>query len=778
MRHAFPSFGEEAGIAAARWRITVRGTVQGVGFRPFVYREAMARALAGWVKNTSAGVVIEAEGSPDLLSGLTDALRHTPPSSARITAIDVREVTPTNEAGFRIAKSEQGGYRSVNLLPDLATCEACLTEMRDPSNRRYRYPFINCTGCGPRYSIIQGLPYDRAHTSMQHFALCAACRAEYHDPSNRRFHAEPTACPTCGPRLTLHDASGEPLETDDMALLAAAQAIRDGSIVAIKGLGGFHLITDARNEAAVTRLRTRKRRSEKPFAVMFPSLAAIRSCCDLTPAAEVLLSSPARPIVLLPYLGGPIAPAVAPGNPRLGVLLPYTPLHHRLMDELGFTVVATSGNLSGEPIMTHEVEARTRLSGIADLFLVHDRPIVRPIDDSVVQIVCDEPQLLRRARGYAPAPIPLAPSVAGLLAVGGQLKTTVALTRETDVVISQHLGDLETTATRQTHAAAINDLVRLHDVTPRVAVCDTHPDYASRLAAERMGLPIIAVQHHLAHVAACLAESGLTPPALGVAWDGTGHGPDGTIWGGEFLLLKRHGWSRVARLRPFRLPGGEAAIREPRRAALGLLYAAYGERSFAMRGLPPLEDFAPEELPILRMVLERGVNAPLTSSMGRLFDACAALVGLHQRSSFEGQAAMSLEGAARDGAAERPYAFVLNTLPGSDMAELDWQPALDSLLADLRAGVEASVIADAWHRGLAHAILNVARHVGEQRVVLAGGCFQNVWLTEATVSALRSGGFKPVWHRQVPPNDGGLALGQVAWTAWGWKNSPGEQPCV
>ncbi|SFH42862.1 carbamoyltransferase HypF [Modicisalibacter xianhensis] len=776
MKHAFPSFGEEAGIAAARWRITVRGTVQGVGFRPFVYHEATTRGLAGWVKNTSTGVVIEVEGSPALLSGLADVLHHTPPSNARITAIDIREVTPSDEAGFRIAKSEQGGCRRVNLLPDLATCEACLAEMRDPSNRRYRYPFINCSGCGPRYSIIHGLPYDRAQTSMQHFALCAACRAEYDDPANRRFHAEPIACPACGPRLTLHDASGEPLETGDMALLAASQAIRDGSIVAVKGLGGFHLVTDARNEAAVALLRTRKRRNEKPFAVMFQSLAAIRSCCDLTPAAEALLSSSARPVVLLPYLDGPITRSVAPDNPRLGVLLPYTPLHHRLMDEVGFPIVATSGNLSGEPIVIDDAEAQARLAGIADLFLVHDRPIVRPIDDSVAQVVCGEPQLLRRARGYAPAPIPLVHTMAGLLAVGGQLKTTVALTRETDVVVSQHLGDLETTATRQAHADAIDDLVRLHDLKPRVAICDAHPDYASRQTAERLGLPTIAVQHHLAHVAACLAENDLTPPALGVAWDGTGHGPDGTIWGGEFLLLKKHGWSRVARLRPFRLPGGEAAIREPRRAALGLLYAAYGERSFAMRKLPPLAAFASEELPILRTMLERGVNAPLTSSMGRLFDACAALVGLRQRSSFEGQAAMSLEGTARDGVAARPYAFPLKALPDGDMAELDWQPAIDALLADLHAGVEAAAIADAWHRGLAHAILDVARHVGEQRVVLAGGCFQNVRLTEAAIGALRSSGFEPIWHRQVPPNDGGLALGQVAWTAW--METRGKRSCA
>jgi len=763
-------------MAAARWRISVRGTVQGVGFRPFVYREATTRGLAGWVRNSPAGVIIEAQGDPEALAALRDAIRHAPPANARVTAIEVRELAPRGETGFRIAASDESGPRSLQLLPDLATCERCLAELLDPGDRRYRYPFINCIDCGPRYSIIDDLPYDRSRTAMRHFPLCKACRAEYHDPTNRRFHAEPNACPACGPRLSLWETTGAVLARDDDALVAAARAIRAGRIVAVKGLGGFHLVADARDAATVDRLRTRKRRPAKPFAVMFPSLAAIRACCDVVPAAETLLTSAARPIVLLPWRGGPIAAAVAPGNPRLGALLPYTPLHHLLLRELGFPVVATSGNLGGEPIVTDETEALSRLAGIADAFLVHDRPIVRPLDDSVAQLVCGEPQLLRLARGHAPMSLPVAGVPAGLLAGGGHLKTSVALTRGTDVVLGAHLGDLESAAACRTHAVALDDLVRLLDATPRCVVGDDHPGYASHRALERTGLPRVTVQHHLAHVAACLAEHGRVPPALGVAWDGTGQGPDGTIWGGEFLRVSRNGWRRIARLRPFRLPGGEAAVREPRRAALGLLHAAYGERAFTMTDFPPLQAFDPGERTILERLLTRGVNAPSTSSMGRLFDACAALLGLCQRSRFEGQAAMRLEGAARHATARPAYAFPLRRTADATPVELDWQPALDALLADIRAGVDVGSIADAWHRGLAAAIVAVAEHAGERVVVLSGGCFQNVRLTETTVAALRVGGFNPLWHQRVPPNDGGLALGQAVWA--GWNEHAGEPPCA
>jgi len=748
-----------------RKRVLVRGTVQGVGFRPFVYRQATALGLAGWVANGPEGVTVEIEGDPESIEALVRAIRQAAPANADIASMEIRAIAPRGDLEFTIGESALQGVRHADVLPDLATCDACLAEIRDPTNRRYRYPFTNCTDCGPRYSIIEAVPYDRARTTMREFSMCPACQAEYDDPADRRFHAEPTACPACGPRLALWDGSGTALAAGDDALTAAAAALRGGRIIAVKGIGGFHLFVDARDEAAVRRLRSRKRRPEKPFAVMFPDVDAVRACCAVGPAAEALLTSPARPIVLLRRTSGDVAPSVAPDNARLGTLLPYAPLHHLLLAALGFPVVATSGNVSDEPIVTDEGDALDRLGGIADLFLVHDRSIVRPIDDSVAQIVCGEAQLLRRARGYAPASVSIDGVGAGMLAFGGHLKATVAVTRPGAAVLSQHIGDLDTRAARRAYAAAVADVSRLHDVEGRRVVCDRHPDYASTRAAQASGLPVTAVQHHVAHAAASLAENGIKPPALGVVWDGTGYGPDGTIWGGEFLHLTQSGWNRVAHLRPFRLPGGNLAIREPRRAALGLLHAAYGDSAFAMLDLPPVAAFGPAERDVLRTMCRQAVNAPLTSSIGRLFDAFAALVGLRQKTSYEGQAAGLLEWSADSAKARRRYAF-----PVCDMDDgrvvLDWRPALEALLADRRAGVGAGAVAAALHDGLARAIVAVAKRAGERRVVLSGGCFQNTRLTEATVAALEAAGFEPVWHRMVPPNDGGIALGQLAWASW------------
>ncbi len=574
--------------ALTRQRIVLWGSVQGVGFRPFLYRQATALGLAGWAANSADGLTVEVEGSADGIEALLRAIRQSPPVNARVTSISVSALQPRGEAGFAIRESDAAGVRRANILPDLATCDACLAEIFDPSNRRYRYPFTNCTECGPRYSIVEDVPYDRARTTMRRFATCPSCRREYEDPADRRFHAEPNACAVCGPTLALWDAVGTSLATGDGALTAAAAALREGRIVAVKGIGGFHLFAGAQDDAAVRQLRLRKKRVEKPFAVMFPGLDAVRACCALGPEAEKLLMSRARPIVLLRRTGGDIAPSVAPDNARLGVLLPYAPLHHLLLTDLGFPVVATSGNLSDEPIVTDEHAALDRLAGIADLFLVHDRPILRPVDDSVAQIVCGRPQVLRRARGYSPAPVAFAGGAEGILAFGGHLKATVAVGRADGIVVSQHLGDLDTVASRKAHGRALTDMARLNGIAPRRAVCDRHPDYASTRAARTSGLPVTTVQHHVAHAAACLAEHGLTPPALGVVWDGTGYGPDGTIWGGEFLHLGRNRWDRLAHLRTFRLPGGEVAVREPRRAALGLLYAAYGDEAFAMTDLPPV----------------------------------------------------------------------------------------------------------------------------------------------------------------------------------------------
>ncbi|HVB15952.1 MAG TPA: carbamoyltransferase HypF [Stellaceae bacterium] len=760
----------------SRLRIRVQGAVQGVGFRPFVYRHASALALSGWVENSPAGVTIEAEGDPDRIAALIRALRETPPPNATVTSIDSRAVDLCGGRVFAIRTSEPAGERTASVLPDLATCEDCVKQLFDPADRRYRYPFINCTHCGPRYSIIEDIPYDRARTSMRHFPMCAACRAEYEDPADRRFHAEPNACPDCGPRLTLWDARGSTLAHDDEALAAATEAIRQGRIVAVKGIGGFHLLVDARDEAAVARLRQRKRRKEKPFAVMFPSLADIRDACTISTAEEALLTGPARPIVLLRRVDDRLAASVAPGNPRLGAFLPYAPLHHLLLHALGFPIVATSGNVSDEPIATDEKEALERLAGIADLFLVHDRPIVRPVDDSVARVVCREPQILRRARGYAPAPIAVPGIPAGILALGGHLKTTVAVTRPGEIVLGQHIGDLETVEARIAQVRAVADTSQLYAASPRLAVCDRHPDYPSTRAAEVTGLPVVAVQHHLAHVAACIAEHGIVPPVLGVAWDGTGYGMDGTVWGGEFLLVTKGGWRRVAHLRCFRLPGGEAAAREPRRAALGLLYEAFGEAGLAMTDLAPVAAFSAAERAVLKTMLARGVNAPWCSSAGRLFDAFAALCGLRQRASYEGQAAAEFEWAAEEGAGDRCYEFPVRDGAVDGSLIVDWQPALEAALADLRTGAMAGTISAAFHRGLAAAIAAVARRIGEQRVVLSGGCFQNVRLTEATVAALHEAGHEPLWHRRIPPNDGGIALGQAAWA--GWCEEWGESGCA
>jgi len=750
-----------------RVRIDVRGAVQGVGFRPFVYQAALTLDLAGWVENTASGVIIEAEGDASAITALLKAIKEAPPPNASVESVAVQELEPHGESGFAIRASEAQGARIAQILPDLATCADCLRELLDPADRRYRYPFINCTHCGPRYSIVEDIPYDRARTSMRHFPMCPACRSEYENPLNRRFHAEPNACPDCGPRIALWDAGGTCLVRDHDALLAAADAIRLGKIVAAKGIGGFHLIVDARNESVVSRLRLRKGRPDKPLAVMFPSLADIERACVVAPKERALLLSPASPIVLLRRKAGTIAPAVAPDNPWLGAMLPYTPLHHLLMHEVGFPIVATSGNLSEEPIVTDEVEALARLAGIADLFLIHNRRIVRAIDDSVVRLVCGRELMMRRARGYAPAPIAVDGLASGILALGGHMKTSVAITLEDSVLVSQHLGDLENVVARAAHKRAVDDMVQLRGYAPRLVVRDLHPDYATSHMAAEIGLPVATVQHHLAHIVACMAENGIKTPVLGVAWDGTGYGTDGTIWGGEFILVTEEGWRRVAHLRTFPLPGGEFAAREPRRSAIGLLYEAFGAALFEMADLPPVGEFSRTERDILGVALAQGVNAPRTSSMGRLFDGFAALCGMRQCASYEGQAAAEFEWAADGLVTQTPYDFVLcpgaaNNVP----AILDWRPALDALLRDRRAGVSAGAVSAAFHTGLAAAIVRVAEHVGERRVILSGGCFQNARLTEAAVTTLQAAGFEPVWHRRVPPNDGGIALGQAVWTAW------------
>lgn len=750
-----------------RAKIVVRGTVQGVGFRPFVYRLATELHLSGWVSNSAQGVFIEVEGESDVVQKFLVRLREEKPPLAVIYSLESAILDAAGYSGFEIRETSGEGEKSAFILPDIATCSDCLREIFDSNDRRFGYPFTNCTNCGPRFSIIEALPYDRAHTSMKKFTMCGQCEREYRDPGNRRFHAQPNACPVCGPHLELWDGAGRPFAQENEALLTAAAMIRDGNVVALKGLGGFQLIADARNDDAVKKLRQRKHREEKPFALMYSSLKAVREECDVSDLEMRLLTSPESPIVLLrrrpateeqPSL---IAPSIAPGNPNLGVMLPYTPLHHLLMRELHFPIVATSGNLSDEPICVDETDALKRLRGIADFLLVHNRPIIRHVDDSIVRIIHGREMLLRRARGYAPLPIRLHAALTPTLAVGAHLKNTVALGVGENVFVSQHIGDLETEQAYRAFRAAAEDLPRLYDAKPQIIACDMHPEYLStKFARETKGTAVSPIQHHWAHVAACMAENELEPPVLGVAWDGTGFGPDSTIWGGEFLLAKDGAVERVAHLRQFRLPGGEAAIKQPRRVALGLLYEILGDDLWQQTDLSA--GFSKNEIPLLRQILEKQINAPLTSSAGRLFDAVAALMGLRDRTTFEGQAAMELEFAIRKGSDEA-YAF---TLGEKSPIVADWEPGIIELISDHQNDVSLDLIAARFHNMLVEMIVAVAQKIAEPKVVLSGGCFQNRYLTERTIDRLRAEKFRPYWHQRIPPNDGGIALGQIVAANW------------
>jgi len=710
--------------ATQRLRITLRGAVQGVGFRPFVYRLATEMSLTGWVLNSSAGLTVEVEGASDELRRFEQRIESERPKASVITARESAWLPAQGFTKFEIHHSESDSAKSVNVLPDLATCDDCRNELFDPSNRRFQYPFTNCTNCGPRYTIVVDIPYDRPNTTMREFVLCPTCREEYENPANRRFHAQPNACPVCGPRL-----NGTIAET--------AAALLRGEIVALKGIGGFQLLVDARQPAAVARLRDRKHREEKPFALMMPSLEVVREYCEISPAEQELLESQAAPIVLMrPKPGTDIAWNVAHGSPYLGVMLPYSPLHHLLMRECAFPLIATSGNRSDEPIAIGNDEAATRLKDIADHFLMHNRPIVRACDDSVVRLTRGRAGILRRARGYAPLGIRVSRNVASVLAVGGHLKNTVAIGVDKDIFLSQHIGDLETLEARLAFERAIDDLCRLYSFKPEAVFCDLHPDYASTHWAEKSGLPVIRVQHHQAHVAACAAENNVEAPYLGISWDGTGYGLDGAIWGGEFFGVENNRYERIAHLRPFNLPGGDAAVREGWRSAASLLFEVSGSEAADRR---------------VRPMLQRKINVVPTTSVGRLFDAVASITGLAQENQFEGQAAMLLENEIGSFCTEEAY-----PLDGGD-----WAPLISEIVRDRQEGVPVASIAARFHNALVNWILEVASRVGLKDIVLSGGVFQNRYLTERGAAVLESKGFVVHTHRQVPPNDGGIALGQV-----------------
>jgi len=742
-----------------RLRITLRGAVQGVGFRPFVYRLAKEMSLNGWVLNSASGLVVEVEGAPGELRRFEQRIEDERPKASVVNVHESEWLSAEGFTSFEIHHSETNSAKSVNVLPDLATCADCRNELFDSANRRFQYPFTNCTNCGPRYTIVVDIPYDRPNTTMRDFILCPKCREEYEKPTNRRFHAQPNACPVCGPKL-------------DGTISNTAAALQRGEIVALKGIGGFQLLVDARQSAAVARLRERKHREEKPFALMMPSLVTAREYCDISPAEQELLESQAAPIVLLhPKPGTDIAWNVAHCSPYLGVMLPYSPLHHLLMRACPFPLIATSGNRSDEPITITNDEAARRLKDIADHFLMHNRPIVRACDDSVVRLTRGRAGILRRARGYAPLGIRVARPVKPVLAVGGHLKNTVAIGMGNDVFVSQHIGDLETFEARHAFERAIDDLCRLYSFKPEAVVCDLHPDYASTQWAEKSGLPIIRVQHHQAHAAACAAENHIEGPYLGVSWDGTGYGLDGAIWGGEFFRVEDGNYERIAHLRPFNLPGGDAAVREGWRSAVSLLFEIEKEfpglATAARPGAPQAgacvanESGVPHVSPGLRdvgtryssveIMLERRINVVPTTSVGRLFDGIACLTGLARENRFEGQAAMLLE-------SEIGYLWTEEEYP---LNAGDWASLVAETLRDIEDGVPVPKIAAKFHNGLVNWIVEVAEAVALTQVVLSGGVFQNRYLTERTAAVLESRGFTVHTHRQVPPNDGGIALGQV-----------------
>ncbi len=741
----------------ARVAISVVGAVQGIGFRPHVYRQALAHRLVGWVQNHTGGVEIEVQGAPENIHRFVCCLQRSPPPQSLIQTMEVCPRPKAQDGSFEIRPSGARSTIALSIPTDLAMCASCRADIQNPKDRRFGYAFTTCATCGPRYTLVEALPYDRSSTAMKDFCLCADCRREYTDPNDRRFHAQAMACPNCGPVLERVDTSGASVV--EGVVDEAVRALKNGKIVALKGLGGFQLLVDATESSAVHRLRVRKRREEKPFAVMFPSLQAVEENCMLSPEEIALLTDPKAPIVLLdrrPH--APVAWAVAPENPQIGAMLPYTPLHALLLEQAGRPLVCTSGNLSGEPMCVEGGEARALLAPIADLFLDHNRPILRPVDDSVARLLSGRVQVLRRARGYAPEPIPFVWNSPNILALGGHLKNAIAFAHRGQIILSPHVGDLDSCRGQNLFHKTTFDLLRFFDVEPERIACDLHPDYASTHFAEqlaaRYGVPLDRVQHHHAHIAAVVAEHQLEGEVLGFAWDGTGYGLDHTIWGGEVLRVKGAFFERIAHLRPFSLPGGEAAMRDGRRAAFGLCHEA---QLGTLAGLDRL--ISGHEAHLFSRMLERNVQVWRTTSMGRLFDGVAALLGVRTKSTFEGQAAMALEAVAELDREDKSYRFALQEGPP---VVIDWAPVMEALLLDRQKNLPVGRIAARFHRALANLVVELTLSLGSSLpVVVGGGCFQNRALMVLLHGRLREAGLDFYAPLTVPPNDGGLALGQA-----------------
>ncbi|MFQ5996114.1 MAG: carbamoyltransferase HypF [Dehalococcoidales bacterium] len=757
----------KAGVRSVK--VDIHGVVQGVGFRPFIYQLAKQNNLNGWVRNTSGNVEVEVEGEAEAVQNFLSGLKSKAPPMARIEGMQVLDQPPVGYRAFEIRASQAREGRYQLISPDVATCQACQKEILDPMDRRYRYPFTNCTNCGPRFTIITDIPYDRPRTTMSCFQMCPQCQQEYDDPLDRRFHAQPNACAVCGPSLEVVDRQGNSLTGGD-ALAIASQLLKEGHILAVKGLGGFLIACDATSHHAVRRLRERKRRAAKPLAVMFSTLVDVRKHCYVSAEEESLLLSPQSPIVLLRWRdGSDVSSEVAPGLKYLGVMLPYTPLHHLLLRETGLPLVMTSGNLSEEPIAKDNEEALRRLGRIADYFLVHNRGIFARYDDSVAMVEAGKPRLVRRARGYAPHPIHLPFRAKQILACGTELKNTFCLTRDEYAFLSQHIGDMENLETLEHFETTIELYQKLFRVQPRIVAHDLHPDYlatkyAREMAAAAPELRLCPVQHHHAHIASCLAENGVNEPAIGVALDGTGYGTDGHIWGGEFLLVDYKGFRRLGHFQYVPLPGAEAAIKRPYRMAISYLYTLLGER-FLDGDLPFLAEIDPLELELVRRQIQRAFNSPLTSSCGRLFDAVSGLIGVRGTIDYEAQAAIDLEMLATNASPCQKGAYPFDLTEENGMSIVQFGETFSAIISDVKRGVSKAEISLRFHNTVAEMVACLcrcqAKKTGISKVALSGGVFQNRVLLRLTLAALDRVGLVPVIHSQVPPNDGGVSLGQA-----------------
>jgi hydrogenase maturation protein HypF len=745
----------------ARVQISIRGVVQGVGFRPFIFRLAEHFDLKGFVRNSVSGVTIEAEGNKKDLEDFLLKVKDEKPSLASIQGMEFSFLDPVGYNEFKVLESSVNGVTDAFILPDIALCTDCLEELFDKNNRRYLYPFINCTNCGPRYSIIESLPYDRANTSMKSFIMCKECREEYDNPSDRRFHAQPVACHNCGPYIKLLDKTGEMISERKDVIGAIISLLDSGKIIALKGLGGYQLIVNAENDKAIDLLRERKQRATKPFAVMVKDIPMAEQLCELNELEKRLLTSPESPVVLIrKKRNAVISDYAAPGNPYLGIMLPYTPLHHMIMQQTDYPIIATSGNLSEEPMCINEYEAFNRLQNIADFFLIHNRSIVRAVDDSVVRIVKGREMIIRRARGYAPLPLSLKKeSAKKFIALGGQLKNSISLVKGENIIVSQHLGDLENNETEEYVKRTINDLLNMYDAEADIILHDLHPGYTSTRIANEMKGEKYGIQHHQAHAAACYFENQVEGKCLAVVWDGTGYGTDRTIWGGEFFQFNGREFLHSCRLKQFIIPGGDSAIKDIKRSAAGVLYSLYGDKM--IKKVRRLSEDAGIELEPFNSLLNKNLNCFTTSSMGRLFDAAAYLLGVSRHSYFEGESAMLLEFSIEPGIKDN-YPFEISN---EGLMIIDWHPLFEKLLFELREKIPHRIIAAKFHNTLIKMIVTVALILNEKKVVLSGGCFQNIYLLNGVIEKLKETGITPYWHQRIPANDGGISFGQASLAA-------------